>query len=180
MGFFKNLGKGFVRSAVNQVGRDYGRTISNDVFGDRHAIPHRAVGQPMYVQHGQPIPPPLPNQLPPGGRFSQPNMILWIFGSMLIPIIVAVIAGFKGLFLVLSETVTYEYFVTETMYTQDARYRSGMRPTGTMRVKKKLHLPSYSVDQRVVNLQRRDGWILMAVGVVFFLAWMFIFIKAGK
>lgn len=41
MSFFTNLGKGFIQSAVNQVGRDYGRTISNEAFGNRHSIPIR-------------------------------------------------------------------------------------------------------------------------------------------
>lgn len=44
MSFLANLGKGFVRSAVNQVGRDGGRVISNKVFGDAHATPVRHVG----------------------------------------------------------------------------------------------------------------------------------------
>lgn len=39
--FLNNLAKGFVRSAVNQVGRDGGRVISNKIYGDRHSIPIR-------------------------------------------------------------------------------------------------------------------------------------------
>lgn len=41
--FFLDLGKGFVRSAVNQVGRDSGRVISNSIYGDAHSIPIRNV-----------------------------------------------------------------------------------------------------------------------------------------
>ena len=43
--FISDLGKGFVRSAVNQVGRDGGRVISNAVYGDAHAIPIRGIYQ---------------------------------------------------------------------------------------------------------------------------------------
>ena len=43
MGFGKNLAKGFVRSAVNQVGRDGGKVISNKLYGDAHSVPHRSV-----------------------------------------------------------------------------------------------------------------------------------------
>lgn len=43
MGFGKNLAKGFVRSAVNQVGRDGGKVISNQLYGDAHSVPHRSV-----------------------------------------------------------------------------------------------------------------------------------------
>lgn len=43
MGFLGSLGRGFIRSAVNQVGRDYGKTISNSAFGDAHSTPIRNV-----------------------------------------------------------------------------------------------------------------------------------------
>ncbi|MFA7616753.1 MAG: hypothetical protein WCY16_09265 [Weeksellaceae bacterium] len=39
MGFFSNLPKDFIKSAVRQVGRDGGRVISNKVYGSAHAIP---------------------------------------------------------------------------------------------------------------------------------------------
>jgi hypothetical protein len=39
--FVKQLAKGFVRSAVNQVGRDGGKVISNKVYGDKHSRPVR-------------------------------------------------------------------------------------------------------------------------------------------
>lgn len=45
MSFLQELGKGFIRSAVNQVGRDGGKVISNKIYGDAHATPIRRVGQ---------------------------------------------------------------------------------------------------------------------------------------
>lgn len=45
MSFIGNLAKGFVRSAVNQIGRDGGRVISNKLYGDAHSIPMRSVGE---------------------------------------------------------------------------------------------------------------------------------------
>lgn len=41
--FINGLAKGFVRSAVNQVGRDAGRVVSNKIYGNAHSIPHRNV-----------------------------------------------------------------------------------------------------------------------------------------
>ena len=41
--FINGLAKGFVRSAVNQVGRDAGRVVSNNIYGDAHSVPHRNV-----------------------------------------------------------------------------------------------------------------------------------------
>ena len=45
MGFLTKLGKGFISSAVNQVGRDGGKVISNRLYGDAHATPVRRVGE---------------------------------------------------------------------------------------------------------------------------------------
>lgn len=45
MGFLGDLGKGFIRSAVNQVGRDTGKVVSSSIYGDAHATPIRNVNQ---------------------------------------------------------------------------------------------------------------------------------------
>lgn len=42
--FFGQLVKGFMRSAVNQVGRDGGRVVSNQIYGDAHSAPIRGIG----------------------------------------------------------------------------------------------------------------------------------------
>lgn len=39
------LGKTFVRSMVREVGRNYGKAISNHMLGDKHSTPYRRVGQ---------------------------------------------------------------------------------------------------------------------------------------
>ena len=39
MSFLNNLFKGFIRSSVNQVGRDGGRVISNQLYGDSYSSP---------------------------------------------------------------------------------------------------------------------------------------------
>lgn len=43
MSFLGNLAKGFVRSTVNQVGRDTGRVISNKIYGEKHSTPVRGI-----------------------------------------------------------------------------------------------------------------------------------------
>lgn len=48
MGLLSQLGKDFVRSAVKQVGRDGGKVISNQIYGDAHSSPVRGVGDPQY------------------------------------------------------------------------------------------------------------------------------------
>lgn len=44
MSFISDLGQGFIRSAVNQVGRDGGKVISNQLYGNAHSTPIRGIG----------------------------------------------------------------------------------------------------------------------------------------
>ena len=39
--YINSLAKGFVRSTVNQVGRDAGKVISNNIYGEQHSTPYR-------------------------------------------------------------------------------------------------------------------------------------------
>lgn len=43
--FTEDLAKGFIRSAVNQVGRDGGKVISNSIYGNAHSTPIRGIGK---------------------------------------------------------------------------------------------------------------------------------------
>lgn len=58
MGFIENLAKGFVRSAVNQVGRDTGKVVSNKIYGNAHATPIKGISQSegLYYDEGSDIP----------------------------------------------------------------------------------------------------------------------------
>jgi hypothetical protein len=54
MSFLNSLIKGFVRSAVNQVGRDAGRVVSNRTMKGRHAIPHTHVPSSVSMPEKKP------------------------------------------------------------------------------------------------------------------------------
>jgi hypothetical protein len=54
MSFLNSLIKGFVRSAVNQVGRDAGRVVSNRTMKGRHAIPHTHVPRSVSMPEKKP------------------------------------------------------------------------------------------------------------------------------
>lgn len=50
----KSYGEKFLTSTVNQVGRDLGKVISNQLFGDAHSTPIRRVTQqPDLLTGGQ-------------------------------------------------------------------------------------------------------------------------------
>ena len=39
----QSMGEKFISSAVRQVGRDLGKTVSNELFGDAHSTPVRHI-----------------------------------------------------------------------------------------------------------------------------------------
>lgn len=52
MSFLKNLGKNFLKSAVNQVGRDGGKIVSNNLYGTSHATPVKVATESSEVEEG--------------------------------------------------------------------------------------------------------------------------------
>jgi hypothetical protein len=57
MGFIDGLFKGFIRSAVNQVGRDGGKVISNKIYKGGHSTP---IGTPEYYRQAYADSSPIP------------------------------------------------------------------------------------------------------------------------
>lgn len=47
-----SLGNVFVRSIVREIGRNYGKSISNNLLGDSHSTPVRVVGGGSYLGQG--------------------------------------------------------------------------------------------------------------------------------
>ena len=51
--FARQLGEGFVRSTVNQVGRQTGNVIANGIYGNAHSIPFKTIndynGKTVYL-----------------------------------------------------------------------------------------------------------------------------------
>lgn len=131
MGFGKDLAKGLVRSAVNQVGRDAGKVVSNQLYGDAHSVPHRSVGgsgsgQPEFVgtnEHEVRI----ERCEPPSGL----RISLYVFLAFLFNFAgaVALIAMGCSRWLSRERVKGWRVYSVPT-YRRDGRYREGMRYTG--------------------------------------------------
>ncbi len=145
MTFFKNLAKGFVRSAVNQVGRDGGKVVSNKVYGNSHSTPIRIVdgisdqGQVKSINE--------PNTETRGDLINEgysPELLsspIWVYffliiGSTILPAIGPfywIVSAIRNFFK--SKVRMYTY-IQEPTYVVDKRFKSGMRESGSKRVKK--------------------------------------------
>lgn len=142
--FLGNLGKGFIRSAVNQVGRDGGKVISNSLYGNAHATPIRGVFQSTNNQYFDEesneiiSPEELRQRAEMEGfktclfRYNPLIKILAYIGSLLIsflyfPSIILFIYGVKKLF---QKTAFMKKKDTIAQYVSDHRYKDGRRLNG--------------------------------------------------
>lgn len=170
MGFLENLAKGFVRSAVNQVGRDTGKVVSNKIYGDAHATPIRNVSRsgnsfyydntkeeiseeelkkmlkdegykPQYINHGL-----LYHILSLVGLF------IWAFFLSEIPVayiaITILIAGDKFIEI---PNVSFAKKESVPIYSRDRRYKRGYRIDGYTKETVKYKMPA-TANQKKINI----------------------------
>jgi hypothetical protein len=132
MGFIGNLAKGFVRSAVNQVGRDTGRVISRKLYTTRKTS--TAINKKELSENDN-----REDLLAKGYkiitlRFSM-FAYFWIFIISLIPLIGSLIWLYKSIQnFIKTKTDCYTY-ETRAMYARDRRYRTGARYEGSYKEK---------------------------------------------
>jgi len=155
--FISNLGKGFVRSTINQVGRDTGKVISNTIYGDLHATPIRRVysnnKNSYYSETGQPI---SDNELrniileegynPVFYKHKMPFKVflfllgctyfsMFYFASIFLAIIPVIWLLYIGIKRIFSNKIRYCKFENIPQYVPDRRYKTGTRFAGYSREK---------------------------------------------
>lgn len=159
--FAKNLAKGFIRSAVNQVGRDGGRVISNNLYNGNNYVPLKNVGdspqmgQPAYPKQGTPMPDAVAST-----KLGAGAIILIVLGVLAVPLgPVAVLI--YGLSRYLKNTTKIKWTETQPQYVQDRRCKDGVRYIGKITVTRSNVIPA---DDFSKSEYRRQGIIIMIAG----------------
>ena len=139
MGFGKNLAKGFVRSAVNQVGRDGGKVISNQLYGDAHSVPHRSVNgneQPEFIgMEAKEI------RTERCDGDSNTKIVVFILLAFMFNFIGGLILFFVGLKRWFARGTVYGWrFYSAPVFVRDRRYKDGMSYEGEQIQRKRVTL----------------------------------------
>jgi hypothetical protein len=135
MSFLNNLLKGFIRSTVNQVGRDGGRVISNQLYGNAHASPVR-VSQSQTSTTTQTIEPQNTDNTPYNflsmafADYFIFKIIAYSFFSIIIVLIGSIYTYIRGVEYSKKQTMEIYGIVRTAITTTDKRYRTGTRVTG--------------------------------------------------
>lgn len=177
--FFVNLGKGFIRSAVNQVGRDGGKVISNNLYGNAHSTPIRNICINSTNQYFDEITNEIvsPNELREraGAEGFKPvvfrnktivKIICYIlilpFSFLFLPAIGLFIWGIRRL------TKKYVYMkktVTTANYVTDRRYKTGRRLNGYSNEDIAIKVPANSYERSALM---KAGLIYIALSLFSF------------
>ncbi len=168
--FINGLAKGFVRSAVNQVGRDAGRVVSNNIYGDAHSIPHRNVsaggtgritGVGQVEDEGiQPIVPSV------GAAW------FWGFVGFCFSIIGGVILLIVGYRKLKNKYTAYGWqYTSQAVYVADGRYKTGERYDGHQLTRRKVEIEA---DDYIIARNEKIAKIYLYFGFAAVLGYVFV------
>ena len=168
--FINGLAKGFVRSAVNQVGRDAGRVVSNNIYGDAHSIPHRNVsagGAGRVSSVGkvedegiQPIVP------------SVDAAWFWGFVGFVFSIIGGVVLLIVGYRKLKNKHTAYGWnYTSQAVYVADGRYKGGERYDGHQMSRRKVEIEA---DDYIMERNEKIAKIYLYFGFAAILGYILV------
>ncbi len=159
----KNLFRSFIRSAVNQVGRDGGKVISNSLYGDRHSTPIRRVGgydksaSPAAGSNGKAV-------VRQNVEVSNWGLFWYLVLGFLFAGFGSVLLIYNGLKRLLRKNITLKRMVSKDIYIPDENSASGKRFAGHQEYIEKENVPSTEYELRT---DRRIGLIYYVAGIAF-------------
>lgn len=168
MGLIENLGKSFIRSAVNQIGRDAGKVVSNQVYGDAHSTPHRVVGNKRMTNDEY-------IDTTAEGEFTEKDEPHSTFGMIVRIALASAFTFIGGILLIVygrkkkskaSLATVYKYESVPT-YEEDRRYKSGKRYVGDITIRRKYYIQADSETEQQ-NLHVANTYIWWGVAIVVF------------
>lgn len=177
MSFIENLAKGFIRSAVNQVGRDGGKVISNKIYKNKHSTPIRVIGNNNIeetYQHSN-------NEINSRSDFKNSGYkaellssnMLFYFSLVVFGLLIPIVGPLSWVYFSIKNFAKkYTLFYTisqEPVYVKDKRYKTGMRQEGCQSVK--VYADTVSIptnSERIVYILKGFVGLAFALGFIGF------------
>lgn len=179
MSFLNSLLKSFIRSAVNQVGRDGGKVISNQLYRGAHTTPINLQSQPSTSSSSTPSTPNQYQFLPLALADKLPlKIIAYIICTTLIPFIGTLYVIYKGV--LYSEKTTDEiYQIKDVPYGKpDKRYTSGVRILGYR--KQKVIIGYNPLPYTQIRYNQTKGLIYIIIAILPYLILVIYLLATGQ
>lgn len=172
MSFLQNLGKGFVRSAVNQVGRDGGKVISNKVYGDGHSTPIRGAGNSGSQEYNY-----IEGKEISIDEFQSHNLIGFFSRGtghyILIGTLTLLFFGLSWIYYIIKffklqklQTVPKLVQKEVHVYKPDRRYKYGERYEGTRINNEIIKVPASHAQ---ISMYKKKSWYYLGIGITIIL-----------
>lgn len=172
--FINELAKGFVRSAVNQVGRDAGRVVSNNIYGDAHSIPHRNVsagGAGRVSSVGK-----VEDEETVIIEPSEGKAIAWCVVALFFNFLGAVILLVVGYRKLKNKYVASAWlYESKAVYVADGRYKAGERYDGHQLSRRKIEV---SADEFMIEKNEKIAKIYLYAGFAILICCLFVTIAS--
>ena len=172
--FGMQLAEGFVRSTVNQVGRQTGNVIANNIYGNAHSTPFKIIAEAnKNVYLTEPI------EEPTEYQFDKPIYVLWFLLYFIFPYAPFI----YGIYLYFSKKVNCYNFSTHEAYVEDRRYKTGVRSVGIRTIKNNISFPIDECSEELVEQKKKAALIILspviAVCVLFIIFSLFVSITTN-
>lgn len=172
MGSFVNgLAKGFIRSAVNQVGRDAGKVVSNDLYGDRHSTPYRNVsGNKRVVDVGE-----IKEE---GMQVIEPSVtvaVIWSFVGLFFNFLGAIMLLAVGFYKMRNKHISHAWvYESQAVYVSDRRRKIGMRYDSDNLTRRKVSVMATEEDmernEKIAKIYLWAGFIILLLCITITMA----------
>jgi len=169
MSFLGSLAKGFIRSAVNQVGRDGGKVVSNNLYGNSHSTPINSIGKFSQENFHE------NSNLIKEKEYPLIKIIYAIILSVFIPLIGSFIVLYRAFVNLKSKQMTIYKLQNQEVYSADRRFSSGQRYEGSKTVKIPV-LIDITEKEKKIRTFKGISYLIISIGV---LLMYFIYYKNG-
>ena len=177
--FTKQLAKGFISSAVNQVGRDGGRVISNNIYNGGNYVPVAEVSD-----NDASTPPIAPTQsgIPQDAisstkHFTAGKMVWLSILSLFLMPLGSLFVLLYGVFMIMDRSDKVTWYTSEPNYVRDRRYKTGVRYVGNI---SKQHTAKVPASTDVMNIKKRNATIAIIIGAVGIVLFTIIMVLANN
>jgi hypothetical protein len=176
MSFLGNLAKGFIQSAVNQVGRDSGKVVSNNVFGNSHSTPintfsnvleENIVSNERIVEN---------SDLIKKKEYPLLKIFYALILSVFFPIIGSFIVLYRAFVNLNAKKMTMYRIQNQGVYSSDKRYSSGQMYVGNTTEKIPVQI---DITEQEKKIKKYKGISYLLISIAFIAIYFYSFSNGG-
>lgn len=159
MSFLASLAKGFIRSAVNQVGRDGGKVVSNNIYGNMHSTPINSFGNVVQENLSE------NSHLLKEKEYPLIKIIYAVIISICVPVIGSFIVLYRAFVNIKAKEMTMYKYENQAVYSSDRRFSNGRRYEGSETIKIPVKI-DITVQEKKIKTFKGVSYLIISIGAL--------------